>query len=49
MQQATSLGVPAKRMDAARRFKKVANAIAVIWKILMVAERWTSVASSLQL
>jgi transposase-like protein len=27
------------RTDAARRFKTVANATAVIWKILLVAER----------
>jgi hypothetical protein len=27
------------RTDAARRFKKVANAGAVIWKILLVAEK----------
>ena len=27
------------RTDAARRFKKVANARAVIWKMLMVAEK----------
>jgi putative transposase len=27
------------RTDAAKRFKKVANATAVIWRMLMVAER----------
>ena len=27
------------RTDAAKRFKKVANATAVIWKMLLVAER----------
>jgi hypothetical protein len=27
------------RTDAARRYKKVANAEALIWKILMVAEK----------
>jgi hypothetical protein len=27
------------RTDAAKRFKKVANATALIWRILMVAER----------
>jgi hypothetical protein len=26
------------RTDAAKRFKKVANAIAVIWKMLLIAE-----------
>ena len=27
------------RTDAAKRFKKVANATAVVWKMLLVAER----------
>ena len=27
------------RTDAARRYKKVANAVALIWKILMIAEK----------
>ena len=27
------------RTDAAKRFKKVANATAVVWKVLLVAER----------
>jgi hypothetical protein len=49
MQRATSLGVPAMRTDAALRFKKVAGATAVIWQILLAAERWANVASSLRL
>jgi hypothetical protein len=27
------------RTDAARRFKKIENALAVIWKMMLVAER----------
>ena len=36
------------RTDAAKRFKKVNNAQAVIWKMLLVAEKTISVVSKLQ-